>query len=93
MIGVVVVWNSERGFGFVARVDGGADVFVHCSNLVDKSRDHLPIGTRVKFDLEKDERNGKLRAVNVAQLDEVNGVARPSLRDAAQTYFRTGAET
>jgi len=89
MIGTVVIWNSERGFGFLARIDGGADVFAHCSNLTDKSRDHLPIGTRVQFDIEKDARNGKLRAVNVT---EVGAVSRPSPRDAAQIYFRTGAE-
>jgi len=89
MIGTVVIWNSERGFGFLARVDGRPDVFAHCRNLVDKSRDSLPIGTRVQFDIEKDERNGKLRAVNVAELTGNAVLPGPSPREAAQALFRS----
>jgi CspA family cold shock protein len=87
MIGKIATWG-RRGFGFIQPVAGGAEIFAHCSALADQSRDNLPIGTDVQFDVRTDTRTGRPRAVDVKQLD-ANGVAfRPSLRDAAQSNFR-----
>ncbi len=88
MIGKIAAWIPGRGFGFIERGDGGADLFVHCRDFADQTHDSLPIGARVQFEIKKDERNAKLRAVNVARLDGANGVARPSPREAAQAHFR-----
>jgi CspA family cold shock protein len=87
MIGKIATWNSERGFGFVEH-DGGADIFVHCSDLSDRSRDHLPVGTRVSFDIAPPARSGKPRAINVTALTGNTALPRPSPREAAQAHFR-----
>jgi CspA family cold shock protein len=92
LIGTVVRWDHKKGFGFIERDDGAPDVFVHCCALRDRSADFLPIGTRVQFDIETDERKNKLRAIWVAELTAANSVhrssPRPSPREAAQAYFR-----
>jgi cold shock protein len=56
--GTVKFFNNLKGFGFISQ-DGGADVFVHSTGLIDQVRDN----DKVSFDVE----NGKkgLSAVNV----------------------------
>jgi CspA family cold shock protein len=57
--GTVKMWNDEKGFGFVTPEDGGEDLFVHRSALVEceaLERDDV-----VKFDKEYDDRKGKER--------------------------------
>ena len=89
MIGKITTWNLERGFGFIKSGGLGADVFVHCSSLADRSLDHLPVGTRVSFDVEPHERSGKQRAVKVAIIDAdvAQAPRRPSPRDVAEQIF------
>jgi CspA family cold shock protein len=91
MIGKIATWNLERGFGFIKCDDGGADVFVHCSDLSDLSRDHLPVGTRVSFDIAPPDRSGKQRAINVSILGNDSADRRPAPREAAQALFRPAA--
>lgn len=57
--GTVKFFNDTKGFGFITPNDGGQDVFVHTSGLVDNIREN----DVVTFDLE----NGKkgVNAVNV----------------------------
>lgn len=57
--GTVKFFNDTKGFGFITPSNGGADVFVHVSGLVDDIREN----DNVSFDVE----NGKkgLNAVNV----------------------------
>jgi CspA family cold shock protein len=57
--GTVKFFNGTKGFGFITPEDGGADVFVHSTGLVDQIREN----DKVTFDVE----NGKkgLNAVNV----------------------------
>jgi len=85
LTGTIKDWNTARGFGFIKPDEGSKDIFVHCCALVDRSRDYLPIGTAVQFDVQADERNGKLRAIKVAQLDA--GSTRRSPRDEAEQIF------
>lgn len=48
----VVKWFDERkGFGFIVREDGGADVFVHYSQIVGQGFRTLRDGQRVSFEL------------------------------------------
>ena len=49
--GVVKWFNAEKGFGFIAQDGGGADVFVHYSNIAADGYRSLDEGQRVEFDV------------------------------------------
>jgi CspA family cold shock protein len=49
--GTVKWFNTEKGFGFIARDGGGKDVFVHVSALERSGLTALNEGERVTFDL------------------------------------------
>ncbi len=57
--GTVKFFNNARGFGFIAPDDGGKDVFVHKSDLVDE----ITEGDKVSYDVEESEKG--LNAINV----------------------------
>jgi CspA family cold shock protein len=57
--GTVKFFNNIRGFGFIAPDDGGKDVFVHKSDLVDEINE----GDKVSYDVEESEKG--LNATNV----------------------------
>ena len=48
--GTVKFFNSEKGFGFIAR-EQGDDVFVHYSNIQGSGYKSLEEGQRVEFDV------------------------------------------
>ena len=49
--GAVKWFNAEKGFGFIAQDGGGADVFVHYSNIASDGYRSLDEGQRVEFDV------------------------------------------
>jgi CspA family cold shock protein len=49
--GTVKWFNAEKGFGFIAVDEGGADVFVHYSAIVADGYRSLEEGQRVEFDV------------------------------------------
>jgi CspA family cold shock protein len=66
--GVVKMFNSDRGYGFIKPDDGGPDVFLHVSALEQAGIGSLPTGARISFDLVMDQRKGKTNAQNVKLL-------------------------
>ncbi len=63
--GTVKFYNSQKGFGFIAPVDGGADVFIHATALERAGIHGLSEGQTVSFDTEVDTRSGKTAVANV----------------------------
>ena len=61
--GKVKMFNEEKGFGFIAPDGGGEDVFFHVSDL--REGDEIAKGTAVKFEIGRDGRSGKTKAVSV----------------------------
>lgn len=49
--GVIKWFNERKGFGFIVRDDGGADVFVHYSGIRGEGFRSLYEGQRVTFDV------------------------------------------
>jgi CspA family cold shock protein len=61
--GTVKWFNAEKGFGFIAQPDGGADVFVHHSAIQMSGYRTLDEGQRVEFELQQGPKG--LMAANV----------------------------
>ena len=57
--GTVKFFNESKGFGFISNANGGEDVFVHVSGLIDKVNEN----DQVTFDNKKGKKG--LMAVNV----------------------------
>ncbi|MBH0118274.1 cold-shock protein [Rhodococcus zopfii] len=49
--GTVKWFNSEKGFGFIAPDDGGADLFVHFSEIQGSGYRSLEENQRVEFEV------------------------------------------
>jgi CspA family cold shock protein len=62
IIGTVKWFNPTKGFGFIQPEDGGADVFVHATAVERSTLGSLTEGQRVGFELERDQRSGKMSA-------------------------------
>lgn len=60
--GKVKFFNETKGFGFITPTDGGSEVFVHASGLIDEIRE----GDTVEYEVEqgkKGENAVKVRVV------------------------------
>ncbi|MGB3319014.1 MAG: cold-shock protein, partial [Sphingopyxis granuli] len=66
--GQVKFFNPAKGFGFIARDDGGEDVFVHISAVEQAGLQGLASGQPLGFTLV--ERNGKVSAIDLKIEDE-----------------------
>jgi CspA family cold shock protein len=64
--GTVKYFNEAKRYGFIARDDGGDDLFVHISNCAENIQ-MLIKGQRVRFDEQIDKR-GKVEVCAVALL-------------------------
>ncbi|GAA4831460.1 cold-shock protein [Kitasatospora terrestris] len=49
-------FNGEKGFGFIAPDEGGADVFVHFSAVVGSGYRNLEENQRVEFEIQQGQR-------------------------------------
>lgn len=59
MQGTVKFFNDSKGFGFISPDDGGNDIFVHTTGLVDEIREN----DKVEYDVEEGKKG--LNATNV----------------------------
>ncbi|MDR6853665.1 CspA family cold shock protein [Sphingomonas sp. BE123] len=66
--GTVKFFNSDKGYGFIAPDNGGADAFVHISAVERAGMATLNQDQRVSYELEQDKR-GKMAAVNLQPVD------------------------
>jgi CspA family cold shock protein len=49
--GTVKWFNNAKGYGFIGREDGGADVFVHYSAITSEGYKSLQEGDQVEFEI------------------------------------------
>ena len=63
--GVVKWFNTQKGYGFIQPEDGGRDVFVHISAVERAGMSSLNEGQKIGYDLETDQRSGKVSAANL----------------------------
>jgi cold shock protein len=66
--GTVKFFNDQKGYGFIAPEDGGADAFVHITAVERAGMHTLQQNQRVNYELEQD-RRGKMSAVNIQAAD------------------------
>lgn len=60
--GTVKWFNAQKGFGFIAPDDGGADAFVHISAMERAGISDLQEGQKVAYELVADRKSGKMTA-------------------------------
>lgn len=60
--GTVKFFNETKGFGFITPSNGGKDIFVHSSGLMDNIRE----GDKVSFEVENGQKG--LNATNVRKV-------------------------
>jgi len=60
--GTVKFFNDVKGFGFITPGDGGAEIFVHSSGLIDNIREN----NTVSFDIEQGRKGPNAVNVKVA---------------------------
>ena len=63
--GVVKIFNSNKGFGFIAPDNGGADVFVHISAVENAGMRTIVEGQKLGFEVVEDRRSGRNAAENL----------------------------
>ncbi|WP_068076123.1 cold-shock protein [Novosphingobium lentum] len=71
--GVVKFFNTQKGFGFIQREDGGEDVFVHISSVERAGLEGLAEGQQLEFNLV--DRGGKISAADLQVVGDVIPVA------------------
>jgi CspA family cold shock protein len=64
-IGTVKWFNIQKGFGFIQPDNGEKDVFVHISAVERAGMSNLNEGQKISFELQRDQRSGKVSATNL----------------------------
>ena len=82
--GILKVWNDQKGFGFIAPVSGGPDVFAHISVVRGDCRP--VVGNAVLYVAVRDA-NGRLCAGHV-RLDAPMMLDRPAIRRRPQPQIK-----
>ena len=62
--GAVKWFNNAKGFGFIGRDDGGADVFVHYSAITGDGFKSLQENDRVEFEIVEGQKGPQAANVN-----------------------------
>lgn len=65
MKGKVKWFNAEKGYGFISQ-EGGSDIFVHYSQIIQEGYKALDEGQEVEFDVVEQDKG--LQAHNVIKL-------------------------
>lgn len=65
--GLVKWFNDQKGYGFIARDEGGGDIFVHHSAIQMQGYRSLVEGQRVEFTIEEGPKG--LAAANVTRVE------------------------
>ena len=87
--GTVKWFNGQKGFGFIQPDTGGNDVFVHISAVERAGMAPLQEGQKLGFEVERDERSGKMAAGKIAgRLSRAS--VRSALRIAHAPHERDG---
>jgi cold shock protein len=60
-----LLFNAQKGFGFIVQDHGGPDVFVHISAVERAGIRNLNEGQKLSFDVQTDPRSGKSAAANL----------------------------
>jgi CspA family cold shock protein len=63
--GTVKWFNSEKGYGFISQDNGGADVFVHYSEINAGGFRSLDEGQRVEFEIGQGNKGPQATGVRV----------------------------
>jgi cold shock CspA family protein len=63
-VGTVIRFDEARGYGFVAPLQGGEDVFVHANDLGDE-RHLIKPGLRVRYEVAQSERGLKVASIAI----------------------------
>ncbi|HEX3330536.1 MAG TPA: cold-shock protein [Gaiellales bacterium] len=61
--GTVKWFSASKGFGFIAPEDGGADLFIHFSNISGGGYRNLEEGQKVEFEAQQGKKG--MEATNV----------------------------
>jgi cold shock protein len=61
--GTVKWFSASKGFGFIAPEDGGADLFIHFSNISGNGYRNLEEGQKVEFEAQQGKKG--MEATNV----------------------------
>ena len=64
-IGTVKWFNAQKGYGFIQPENGDKDVFVHISEVERSGLGSLVEGQKLSYDLQSDQRSGKMSATNL----------------------------